>query len=111
MTQHDKTPNAARIGEEIGTDYIVSFRGEFLGKLIDAVALIDVLEIVLRQQEEGLELSKTGYMGISILIEQIKERLDINSNLLPDDYLDSQQEIAQGQGIARESKHLERQYN
>ncbi len=105
MTQRDTPLKAARIGEEIDIDYIVSFRGEFLGKLINTVTLIDVLEMILRQQEEGNDLSKAGYMGISILIEQIKERFDINSNLLPDDYLDTQH------GILLKSERLKQQYN
>ena len=59
----------------------VSFTEDFLGKLIDAVALLDLAEMVIKGNQE-VGLSPLNMTGIIILLEEIKERLDIEAHLL-----------------------------
>ena len=59
----------------------VSFTEDFLGKLIDAVALLDLAEMVMKGSQE-IGLSPLNMTGIIILLEEIKERLDIEAHLL-----------------------------
>jgi hypothetical protein len=59
----------------------VSFTEDFLGKLIDAVALLDLAEMVMKGNQE-VGLSPLNMTGIIILLEEIKERLDIEAHLL-----------------------------
>ncbi len=61
----------------------VKFKGDFLGKLIDALALLDVAEMVMKGHQE-VGLSQSNMTGIIILLKEIKERLDINAHLLED---------------------------
>ncbi len=70
--------------EILETDQVVSFKGRFLDQLTDAVALIEVVEIIIRHHDD-VYLRKSGFMGLAMLIEQIKQLLDINANLLPQD--------------------------
>ena len=60
---------------------LVSFKGDFLGNLIDAVALIDLAETVLKNNHES-GLTQSNMTGIIILLEQIKQKLDIEAHLL-----------------------------
>lgn len=62
-------------------DDSVKFKGDFLGKLIDAVALLDLAEMVMKSNQE-VGLSQSNMTGIIILLEEIKERLDIEAHLL-----------------------------
>lgn len=81
MAHNIEGMDTTEIGQDADADYVVSFKGEFLDKLIDAVALIEVLEIALKHNQE-IDINKAGFTGISILLEQIKGLLDINENLL-----------------------------
>ncbi len=80
--KRDVTPGSAQ--DVVKADQIVSFKGHFLDQLIDAVALIEVVEIIIRHHED-VYLRKSGFVGLAMLIEQIKELLDVNANLLTDD--------------------------
>ena len=60
---------------------LVSFKGDFLGNLIDAVALIDLAETVLKNNHES-GVTQSNMTGIIILLEQIKQKLDIEAHLL-----------------------------
>ena len=70
-----------RHGEQVDIQSIVTFKGDFLGKLIDATALIAVLELTIKNHE-GFDLDKPSILGMSILVEQVKELLDVKANLL-----------------------------
>ncbi len=59
----------------------VSFTEDFLGKLIDAVALLDVAEMVMKGHQE-VGISQFNMPGIILLLEEIKERLNIQAHLL-----------------------------
>jgi hypothetical protein len=59
----------------------VKFKGNFLGKLIDAVALLDLAEMVMKGNQE-VGLSQSNMTGIIILLEEIKGRLNIEAHLL-----------------------------
>lgn len=67
----------------VNADQVVSFKGHFLDQLLEAVALIEVVEIIIRHHDEA-HLHKHGFTGLVMLVEQIKELLDIKDNLLPD---------------------------
>jgi hypothetical protein len=70
--------------KQITTQYFcdsVKFKGDFLGKLIDAVALLDVAEMVMKGHQD-VGLSQSNMTGIIVLLEEIKERLDIKAHLL-----------------------------
>ncbi len=59
----------------------VSFTEDFLDKLIDALALLDVAEMVMKGHQE-VGLSQSNMTGIIILLKEIKERLDIDAHLM-----------------------------
>jgi hypothetical protein len=63
---------------------IVMFKGDFLGNLIDAVALVEVLEFIIKNHEE-IDFNKPSMLGMSILVEQIKGLLNIKANLVASD--------------------------
>jgi hypothetical protein len=78
---NDVRPIENRYSEKVKAQPTVTFKGDFLGKLIDAAALIAVLELAIKNHT-GFNFDNPSILGITILVEQVKELLDINANLL-----------------------------
>lgn len=83
----DKNAFESRDDKANGTtaNAVVKFKGDFLGHLIDAVALVELLEFVIKHHEET-DFNKPRMLGMSILVEQIKALLNIEANLCASDY-------------------------
>ena len=67
----------------IENDFVVSFKGDFLDQLVDACALLEVASKLISHHKD-MDIDPQTFSGLALLMDRVKELLDINANLLPE---------------------------